>query len=193
MYDCESANSKNSAKALSLRDINTLRLLYLLDPDISNFMPGETPGTDSKKNQIILGNSDKRISGKLQESIDYVKKHPDSALSWTNLGNVYAGAESYIDAITCYNKALALDPSFTEARSGIAICYDKAGDADNALIHFKKLVAQEPGNIGYSYNLALFLKKNKKSTDAYNVLKSLIKANPDAAHDKNIKNLINSF
>lgn len=193
MYDCESANSGNSAKTLSLRDINTLRLLYMLDPDISNFSPGEQPGINSVKNKVVLGNSDKRTVNKFRESIDYVKKHPKNAVSWTNLGNVYESAENYNDAIICYKKALDTDSSFSEARGGLAVAYDKAGDRKNALTQFTVLVEQNPENIGFSYNLALFLKKNNQNAKAYKVIKNLIKVNPEAANDKNIKDLSKTF
>lgn len=193
MYDSSTANSQNSVKKLSERDINTLKLLYWLDADISNFGVGEKPVTNSEKNNSVLGNSSQRLSKKLQEAVDYVKKYPNNAISWSSLGNVYFDTKEYSNAITCYQKSLEIDNSFTAARSGLALSYDKTGDFNNAYKQFATLVAQEPQNIGYSHNLALFLINNKKYNEASGVLNSLIKANPDAAKDSNIQNLINSL
>ena len=191
MYDCESENSENSAQGLSLRDINTLRILYMLDPEISNFAPGEGPGENSQKNKFVLGSSGNRINNKFQENIDYVKKHPKNALSWSNLGNTYDQTGNHKDAITCYNKALELDPAFTDARNALAISYDKVGDKENALKQFATLVSQEPKNISFSYNLALYLVKSSRKQDAKSVLNKLIINNPDAKSDKNINKLLN--
>ena len=190
MYDSESANAKKSAKTLSNRDINTLRLLYRLDPDVSNFAQGESPVINSAKNKAILGNTNERINKKFQEAVDYVKKYPKNALSWTSLGNVYYDSKQYQEAITCYQKSLEIDSSFAESRSGLALSYEKAGDFNKAVEQFSILVEENPENINYSHNLALYLIKNKKDSEASGVIKNLIKVNPDAVNDKNIQSLM---
>lgn len=193
MYDCESANSSNSAKNLSIRDINTLRILYMLDPEVSNFSPGEKPKINSKKNQFVLGNASKRINNKYQENIDYINKYPQNAVGWVNLGSTYSQTNQNNEAIACYKKALELDASCVEARTNLAVLYEKVGDNENALSNFSALVKNDPKNIGYSYNLALFLAKNDNTEEAYQVLKNLIKVNPEAVNDKSIKKMLNDL
>lgn len=191
MYDSDSANSNNSIQALTQRDINTFRILYRLDPDISNFTEGQSPVVNSAKNSTILGNTDQRISKKYQEAVDYIKKFPNNAVGWSNLGDIYYEAKQYQEAIICYQKTLELDNSIDEAKSNLALSYEKTGDLSKASDQFSGLVRQNPKNADYAHNYALFLIKNKKYSEASDVINNLIKANPDAASNKNIQSLIN--
>jgi tetratricopeptide (TPR) repeat protein len=193
MYDNDSGKSPNVYKGLSRRDVNTLKILYWLDPDISNFSSDEKPVLNSAKNNAILGNFAQRMGNKYYEALDYVKKYPDQAISWTNLGTVYSGASQHKEAIECYSKALSIDPSYTAARNAIAIAYSKLGDNNTAASHFAYLVQQDPQNKDFSYNLAVCLSKANRNTEAFNVLNNLIRNNPAAADDPNVKNLMQSI
>ncbi len=85
MFDTESSNPDASVNNLSARDINTLRLLYKLDPDVSNFAPGEKQRKFGKKTTPSSVTKIKMYK-KYDEAMDYVKKYPDNALSWSSLG-----------------------------------------------------------------------------------------------------------
>ncbi|HBG49433.1 MAG TPA: hypothetical protein DDW90_08035 [Cyanobacteria bacterium UBA9971] len=181
----------NYIKNLSQRDINTLKLLYRLDPDLSNFANGETPMVNSVKNDVFIGNKDGRLDKKIQKAVDYVKKDPKNALNWTKLGNLYYYSRQYQNAITCYQKALEINSSFDAAISGLAFVYEKTGDFNKAVTQFTKLVKQKPDDLNYAHNFALYLIYYKKSNEALRILNNLIKVNPDAKNDRNIKNLMN--
>lgn len=44
----------------------------------------------------------------------------------------------YADAITAFEKALKLDPTFTEALSNLAVCYQNSGQQEKAVETFRK-------------------------------------------------------
>ena len=146
---------------------------------------------NSVKNDVFIGNKDGRLDKKIQKTVDYVKKDPKNVLNWTKLGNLYYYSGKYQDAITCYQKALEINSSFDAARSGLAFVYEKTGDFNKAVTQFTKLVKQKPDDLNYAHNFALYLIYYKKSNEALRILNNLIKVNPDAKNDKNIKKLMN--
>ena len=54
------------------------------------------------------------------------------------LGNLMMQEEKYADAIKAYQKAVQLDPTFSEAWNHLAICYQNTGQNAKALEAFKK-------------------------------------------------------
>jgi Flp pilus assembly protein TadD len=63
------------------------------------------------------------------------------------------------EAIALYNQALELDPKFTDAVHGLAMCYQAKSDLDTAIELMKRYVAQEPEDILAFTNLSMFYQK----------------------------------
>ncbi len=193
MYAAVETNSSNLVTKLSRRDINTLNLLYQLNADISNFDPNEIKEINTTKNNTVLGTKEERLEKKLKEALNYAKKHPENVLSWTQLGQAYFDREHYNKAITSYQKALKINPEFSNAREGLGFAYKSTNKFDKAVKEFSYLAEQNPQNLSYSYNLALYLAQNKDNNKAKQVLDTLIKANPEAIKNQNIKTLFNDI
>jgi len=189
MYSAVESNPQDTPKKLSQRDINTLTLLYTLDPDISNFDADETVKKNSAKNEKILGSKDKRLNAKLEEAVEYTEKYPNNVLSWAQLGKAYFDLQKYENAIVSYKKALQIDPAYINALENLAFSYKEMGQPDEASEQFEKLVKIEPDNINYSYNYALFLIENKKYNKAKEVLNALKLINPKADANSDITKL----
>jgi len=182
---------ENIAKlTFSQRDVNTIKLLYKLDADISNFDSQRIAGKDSDKNSLVLGDSDSRLNKELQEAKDYIKKVPDHPISWSSLGSAYSNKKMHSEAIANYKKALEFDENFAAAREGLADAYKDAGDFYNAVTEYKNLVTNDPVNINYSLKLAVIYRDNNKYQEANNVMTNLLNVNPKAQNDENVKRLI---
>jgi tetratricopeptide (TPR) repeat protein len=63
------------------------------------------------------------------------------------------------DAIGLYGQALAIDPKYTDAVHGLAMCYQAKGDLDTAIELTKRYIDQEPEDILAFTNLSMFYQK----------------------------------
>lgn len=180
----------NQKTTLSRRDINTISLLYTLDPDISNFEEGEGPLEKSSKNEKLLGSKDKLLDKKMKEAVEYTEKYPNNALSWGHLGKAYFNREKYDEAIISFKKAIEIDPTYTNAIESLAFTYKELGRFEDAEREFARLVSMQPDNIAFSHNYAYYLMENKRYGEAEKVLQQLISTNPKAVSDENIIKLM---
>jgi tetratricopeptide (TPR) repeat protein len=186
------SNKKQEVKtALSSQDRNTLKLLYRLDPDYSNYDSAkEKPSEKSKVNELVLGTENQRYQNELLEAQEYVKSAPYVSLSWLSLGKANQNQKKYYDAIAAYNQALKIEPSNISGIEGLAESRRDMGDNVNSVFDYKKLVLLKPDNIDYSYNLAsLYLKLNNK-TEASNAISSLLINNEKAKDNIDIQNIL---
>ncbi len=190
MYAGVETNPQHEDRGLSERDINTLTLLYTLDPDISNFSKNEKPVADSGRNKKVLGSQEERLKNKLQEAVKYTEKYPDNVLSWVQLGKAYHDLKKYTQAVSSLNKALKIDPSYPSAIETLAFVYKDTGNFAGACGQFEKLIKLQPSNISFSHNYALYLIKNKKYDRAKEVLYNLRAINPRAYGNSDVKNLM---
>lgn len=75
------------------------------------------------------------------------------------MGRYYQGQNRYDLAIEAYQKALAIDSGFVEARNGLGVVYSRQGKYREAIEAFLAAVQQEPkashiySNLGYAYYL----------------------------------------
>ena len=93
-------------------DVNTIKLLYALDPDITN-MRAENQ-KDLFYPPIILGSATDIANKKLKETLDYVAKSPHIAVGYINLAGAYSELKEYNKAIDALNKAQDLATSDDE-------------------------------------------------------------------------------
>jgi tetratricopeptide (TPR) repeat protein len=173
------------------RDLNTLKLLYKLDPDVSNSDSAIALNKESAKNESVLGTMDLRLKTKLEEAKAYTQKASYSPISWRQLGDAYANMNDYKNAIESYNKSLSIDGSFIESREGLAHAYFKSNDFVNTVLQYQKLISAKPANIDYSYNLAYVYFKNQKYSESKNVISAILVKNSKSKDDEKVKNLIN--
>ncbi len=89
---------------LSGNDVNTLTLLYMLEPNIT-----DTPPNDDEKlifTPIILGSKKEIAEKKLEEAQDYIKSSPNLAAGYINLAGAYADLKEYKKALVSLESAL---------------------------------------------------------------------------------------
>lgn len=121
-------------KALSLRDLQTLVLLYRIEPTITN--------VENLKSEsfyyapIILGSNDEMLEKKLKEFKDYVQKYPEIAAGYINMASVYSDMGDFEQSL----KVLELANMFAKTTDELyivhynkAITYYNLQDYDKAL------------------------------------------------------------
>ena len=127
---------RSSFQYLSSKDVNTIKLLYKLIPDITN-----TPiNAFSKKGliyaPIILGTSAEISSRKLKEAKNYIKNAPEIAGGYIDLGIAYAELNKQKEALKAMSKAYELAKSDNEKYMityNLAVMNMNKGDFDTAL------------------------------------------------------------
>jgi tetratricopeptide (TPR) repeat protein len=83
---------------------------------------------------------------------------PDKEELYDTAIDLYAD-DKWDEAITVYNQALAIDPRYTDAVHGLAMCYQAKGDLDTAIALTKRYIAEEPEDILAFTNLSMFYQK----------------------------------
>jgi tetratricopeptide (TPR) repeat protein len=86
--------------------------------------------------------------------------NPVNAKVHVSLGKLYYSEKgAYYEAVQAYKKAIDLDPTYLEARMGLAEVYEDKGLYQEAIGEYKKVVEADAKNTGALYNLALVYEK----------------------------------
>jgi|SRR6185312_4449080 len=83
---------------------------------------------------------------------------PDKEELYDQAVDLYAD-DKLDEAIAVYNQALEVDPKFTDAVHGLAMCYQAKGDLDTAIALTQRYIEQEPEDILAFTNLSMFFQK----------------------------------
>ena len=89
---------------LSGNDVNTMTLLYMLEPTITDKFPENKKGLIFTP--IILGSREEIAQKKLEEAMDYIKSSPNLAVGYINLAGAYADLKQYKKALAALENAL---------------------------------------------------------------------------------------
>lgn len=105
---------RSSFQYISTKDINTLKLLYKMLPEITN-TPQEQINTKGLiYSPIILGTNEQISNRKLKEAQNYIRKAPEVSGGYVDLAVAYAELNHTNKAIKALNKALELSKSNDE-------------------------------------------------------------------------------
>jgi tetratricopeptide (TPR) repeat protein len=83
---------------------------------------------------------------------------PDKEELYDDAIDLYAD-DKYDEAIEMYRKALEIDPGYTDAIHGLAMCYQAKGDLDTAIEITKKHIERDKEDILAWTNLSMFYQK----------------------------------
>ena len=104
--------ANTSFQYLSSKDINTIKLLYKLIPDITN-----NPNLDTKGliyAPVVLGTSEQISKRKLEEAKNYIKNAPELAGGYIDLGIAYSELNKNEEAIKAMETAYKLSKTDEE-------------------------------------------------------------------------------
>lgn len=125
---------RSSFQYLSSKDINTMKLLYKLVPDITNSNDINTKGLIYSP--IILGTAKDISMRKLKEAQNYIKQAPDIPGGYIDLATAYSELGKNKDAINTLNKALELSKTNNDkylSLYNLAVIYTNTENFDKAL------------------------------------------------------------
>ena len=112
--------------------------------------------------------------GFLQRAADVYRRavqlKPDYVQAWNGLGQSHHRAKCYVDAIKCFDHALAIDPGYRAARLNRAITLNAVGESDRSEAEFRQLVTDHPDYAEAWHELGGFLEhahRYEASVDAY--------------------------
>lgn len=126
---------RSSFQYLSSKDISTMKLLYMLVPDITNTPQNKLNKKGLIYSPVILGTSSQISLRKLQEAKNYIKNAPDMAGGYIDLGIAYAELNKTKDAIKAMKKAYELSKTNNEkyiASYNLAVVFLNSGRLDDA-------------------------------------------------------------
>ena len=92
----------------------------------------------------------------------------NAADAYCNLGIIKSATESTSEALTCFAKALVLDPGHIEGRYNLAVLYMDQGEFELAQLHLEMAAKLDPGapHVQYSLGVVHALNGNQASAVA---------------------------
>jgi len=94
-----------------------------------------------------------------------LRKEPNNLQALVGIGNIYYQTNRDREAISSFEKALALDPSNSNVRTDMAVCLRRTGNFDRAIVELEKAVAANPLHHQSRYNLGVILLQDKKDLE----------------------------
>jgi tetratricopeptide (TPR) repeat protein/TolB-like protein len=89
-----------------------------------------------------------------------VEHNPMNAKVHVSLGKLYYAEKGlYYESVNAYKKAIDLDPTYLDARMGLAEVYEDKGLYMEAIEEYRKVVDADAKNTGALYNLAIVYEK----------------------------------
>ena len=167
---------KDERETLTEADINTVKLLYKIKPQISN--------TENVKGDyipyMVMGSEDEINNEKIREAKFYIKKAPNLPAGYIDLAEGYVIAKDYKKAVKSLEKALALADN-NEFRSmiynNLAITYFHLDNMYKAK-EYLNLSMQINDTEEKHYLLAEIYVREGKNTKAVKEYSQLINKNP---------------
>ncbi|MEM8718325.1 MAG: tetratricopeptide repeat protein [Cyanobacteria bacterium P01_G01_bin.39] len=108
-------------------------------------------------------------------------KQPNSAVSWNNLGSLYAQKKQWTRAISCYQEALELDPNLCKTHRNLARVYNQTGNKLQSSLSWYAAFTIEPDQVKPEeyFNLARKLLQQQEVDKAIACLRRTIQLKPD--------------
>lgn len=147
-----------SSGEITKRDIDTVKLLYLLVPDVTNTKFSDIDTTQKIYAPIIIGDDNDQDYEQYHKATVYINKSPDFSIGWSELGDYYYKIKDYPKAIKAFLKAKELARSDNEKavnNYSLGIVYFTIKDYEHAADYLKKAleyadVADWKGLLGFS-------------------------------------------
>lgn len=99
-------------------------------------------------------------SGEIAAGQTAVAADTGSAPAYFELGNSYATAGRWTEAVEAYQQALALDPEYLSAYANLGVAYYQLQELDKATEVYQQALAIDPNDADVTYNLgALYLQQ----------------------------------
>jgi cytochrome c-type biogenesis protein CcmH/NrfG len=123
--------------------------------------------------------------------VERLKSDPKNGDLLANIGNLYYDAQQYPTAIEYYQRAVKVQPANTGLRTDMATAYWYTGNADEAIVEFKKALSYEPNKGNTLFNLGIVQWQGKMdSAGALATWQKLLDTNPNYEGKEKVLELI---
>jgi tetratricopeptide (TPR) repeat protein len=132
---------------------------------------------------------DLKVGGEYGESIKKAEaEHLTSLMVWPdqwsshyNLGNLYLNRGEIKEAITCYDRALRIEPRAVVVLVNASIAYSRTGDLDKSEESLQQALKISPENAAALFNMGLLKAELNDPRQAESYLKAALKQDPQMA------------
>ncbi len=122
-----------------------------------------------------------QLSAKIAELEQYLKKNPDDAEAWTNLGNLFYDSDQAQNAIDAYEKSLAIEPERPGVMTDLGTMYRRNNEPQKAVEAFDKAIAADPAFETARFNKGVVLLHDLNDFDGcIKEWEALVEMNPMA-------------
>ena len=133
-----------------------------------------------------------RYESAIQEEIEDIEQMKDKTyLDYFILGNTYDNQKEYIKAIQAYQKAIKLNPKYSDAYYNLGIVYGKEDEYDKAIEVYQRAIELNPKNDKAYNNIGVIYKNKEEYDKAIEAHQKAIELNPK--NDKAIINIGNIY
>jgi tetratricopeptide (TPR) repeat protein len=116
---------------------------------------------------------------------DVIDQDKTAELAYYNRGVVFKNEKRYIEAINDFNKAIELQPFYSEAYNNRGIIFSGEKRNDMAIKDFNKAIELKPDNAQAYNNRGLLLMNEKRNDEALKDFNKTIELKPDQAEPYN--------
>ncbi|HEX9928495.1 MAG TPA: tetratricopeptide repeat protein [Pyrinomonadaceae bacterium] len=113
--------------------------------------------------------------------VDYLKKNPNDANAYYNLGILHNNEGRIKEAIDNFRKAIELKPNYANAYNNLGNLLKDQGRIKEAEDSYHKSIELNPKNTDAYYNLGIFLKEKGRKKEAIDNFRKAIELKPNDA------------
>jgi tetratricopeptide (TPR) repeat protein len=115
-------------------------------PHLKSAIASRVPSADAHLGLAMCQAAARRFGEVYVTLLDAERVEPDNPVVFANMGIVLSDMSRHADAITAFQRALALDPDFHEARFNLARAYGRAGKRQDAAREAAELLRRLPAD-----------------------------------------------
>jgi tetratricopeptide (TPR) repeat protein len=108
-------------------------------------------------------------------------QQPETAESYKNIGNRWLKEGEFVNAASCYQKALEIDPSYVAAYYNLGLTYQRQNQLETAISYYYQALQVEPNNTAVLNNLGLALQNYGQTEEAVSCYQKLLEIEPENA------------
>ncbi len=127
---------------------------------------------------------------------DEIRKHPEKADLWANLGNLHFDSGQHEEAIEAYKKSLEIEPKNPNVLTDLGVMYRRHGNPKKAVESFSRANEADPRHETSLFNKGIVLFHDLNSPEAaIDSWKKLLEVNPMAMSPdgRSVKELIKVY
>jgi len=153
--------------------------------------PAAQQGSESQSQQQAAAQAQAAVEQAAAPLLVALNQNPSDFDTLVKLGNVYYDGQQFANAISYYERALALHPENVDVRTDMGTAYWYTGNADKALAELQTSLKYQPGHPQTLFNLGWVRWQGKADPKgAVEAWQQLLKANPDYPQKEQVEKYI---